>query len=278
MNYDVWGASSNPGPNAPLQNSCGNSLQPGASAKAGIDQWSAAGMPLSKIVLGLPAYGYVSASTATKLVTRRKRSLQGGQHEDEPVEVLKRQPIKRSEWMAQGIKERKKRDQNSQLPTAAVRTVIDPETGASITICPENHGGLGCNNTPKPSAIVGGSALPSGITAPSIKASSSGDLSAYKGQQIGFNALVSMGVLARSSTGTYSAINGYQRLWDSCSSTPFLRNAVRGVVVTYDDPDSIRLKAQYAASRGIGGIAFWDMSTDNRNDLMIAARQGFGFE
>ncbi|GLB44488.1 putative glyco_18 [Lyophyllum shimeji] len=67
MNYDVWGASSNPGPNAPLGNLCGTSKQPQASAQAALAQWKAAGFPASKLLLGLPLYGYVSKSTKTGL-------------------------------------------------------------------------------------------------------------------------------------------------------------------------------------------------------------------
>ncbi|KZV96514.1 glycoside hydrolase family 18 protein [Exidia glandulosa HHB12029] len=65
MNYDVWGASSSPGPNAPLGNLCGTSKQPQASAQAAFAQWTAAGFPASKLLLGLPLYGYVSNSTKT---------------------------------------------------------------------------------------------------------------------------------------------------------------------------------------------------------------------
>ncbi|EJD51005.1 glycoside hydrolase [Auricularia subglabra TFB-10046 SS5] len=67
MNYDVWGASSTPGPNAPLGNLCGNSRQPQASAQAAFAQWTKAGFPASKLLLGLPLYGYVSKSTKTGL-------------------------------------------------------------------------------------------------------------------------------------------------------------------------------------------------------------------
>ncbi|PFH50384.1 glycoside hydrolase family 18 protein [Amanita thiersii Skay4041] len=67
MNYDVWGASASPGPNAPLGNLCGTSTQPQASAQAGLAQWKAAGFPASKMLLGLALYGYVSKSTKTHL-------------------------------------------------------------------------------------------------------------------------------------------------------------------------------------------------------------------
>ncbi|SPO31453.1 related to Chitinase [Ustilago trichophora] len=70
MNYDVWGSSSNPGPNAPLANLCGNSTQPGANAASGVKAWSAAGMPRDKILLGIPAYGYINSSSKRTLRTR----------------------------------------------------------------------------------------------------------------------------------------------------------------------------------------------------------------
>ena len=48
-------------------NKCGTSSQPEASARAALVQWTKAGMPASKLLLGLPLYGYVSRSTAKKL-------------------------------------------------------------------------------------------------------------------------------------------------------------------------------------------------------------------
>lgn len=74
MNYDVWGSSSNPGPNAPLANLCGNSTQPTANAASGVKAWSAAGMPREKILLGVPAYGYINTSSKRTL---RARSVPG---------------------------------------------------------------------------------------------------------------------------------------------------------------------------------------------------------
>jgi hypothetical protein len=68
QNYDVWGASATPGPNAPLADGCKTSSQPGANATAAVKAWSAAGFPKNKIMLGLPLYGYVSKSTKTVLV------------------------------------------------------------------------------------------------------------------------------------------------------------------------------------------------------------------
>ena len=70
MNYDVWGTSANPGPNAPLSNGCQTSSQPAANAEAAVDAWTAAGFPPNKLVLGVPSYGYISPSSATELRQR----------------------------------------------------------------------------------------------------------------------------------------------------------------------------------------------------------------
>ncbi|KAF8970626.1 glycoside hydrolase superfamily [Flammula alnicola] len=84
MNYDVWGASATPGPNAPLGLSetllstvldvkyeigdlCHTSTQPVASAQGALAQWKAAKFPASQLLLGLPLYGYVSKSSKTVL-------------------------------------------------------------------------------------------------------------------------------------------------------------------------------------------------------------------
>ncbi|KAJ6589903.1 glycoside hydrolase family 18 protein [Mycena vulgaris] len=66
MNYDINGG---PGPNAPLGNLCGNSSQPAFSAQAAFKQWTDAKFPASKLLLGLPLYGYVFNSTKTTLTS-----------------------------------------------------------------------------------------------------------------------------------------------------------------------------------------------------------------
>ncbi len=63
-------ASSNPGSNAPLDNTCQNSTLPAANAVAAINAWTAAGFPPSQLALGVPSYGIVSRSSATRLYQR----------------------------------------------------------------------------------------------------------------------------------------------------------------------------------------------------------------
>ncbi|KAJ7668686.1 glycoside hydrolase family 18 protein [Mycena polygramma] len=82
MNYDINGPwSGRPGPNAPYGNLCGNSSQPAYSAEAAFKQWTAAKFPASKLLLGLPLYGYVFNSTKTTLT-----SFTSPENEEEDVE------------------------------------------------------------------------------------------------------------------------------------------------------------------------------------------------
>ncbi|KAL0578488.1 hypothetical protein V5O48_003481 [Marasmius crinis-equi] len=58
MNYDVWGGwSTAVGPNGPLNDTCAAPANQQGSAVWSVAKWTAAGVPISKLVLGLPAYG-----------------------------------------------------------------------------------------------------------------------------------------------------------------------------------------------------------------------------
>jgi len=59
MNYDIWGSwSTAVGPNAPLNDSCAAPANQQGSAVSALTAWHNAGMPLEKIVLGVPSYGH----------------------------------------------------------------------------------------------------------------------------------------------------------------------------------------------------------------------------
>jgi chitinase len=192
MNYDVWGSSAAPGPNAPLADACGNSTQPAANAHTAVQAWSAAGLPPHQITLGLPAYGYLSRSAATSLRGR-------------------------------------------------ARKVHAADAGPALTLV-------------------------------------NGDGGADNGQ-VQFRALVAQGALVRAAPGTggpaFAGAHGFERRWDACSATPFLRSEAAGQVVTYDDPESLALKARFAADAGLRGVNMFDVHGDtDRWDLIDAARAG----
>ncbi|KAG9316849.1 glycoside hydrolase superfamily [Chiua virens] len=59
MNYDIWGSwFPNVGPNAPLKDACAASADQQGSAVSAVKAWTAAGMPVDKIVLGVASYGH----------------------------------------------------------------------------------------------------------------------------------------------------------------------------------------------------------------------------
>ncbi|ORX40551.1 glycoside hydrolase superfamily [Kockovaella imperatae] len=194
MNYDIWGSSSTPGANAPLSNGCGNSSQPLANAYSAVASWEAAGMPANKITLGVPAYGYLQMSWATRLQDRS---------------------LPHKEYAARDY----------------------------LTIQNDNGG-----------------------TADG---------------QVMFESLISQGALVLDSAGDYVGGGGFFRVWDECSSTPFLKSWDSGQIVTYDDPQSVSLKGQFAAQAGIKGCNIFSIDGDWTGSswpLTDAVRSGMGLD
>ncbi|KAM0750346.1 glycoside hydrolase family 18 protein, partial [Meredithblackwellia eburnea MCA 4105] len=223
MNYDVWGASSNPGPNAPLTNACSGSLQPNANMASAITAWTKAGMPASKILMGVPSYGYISSSTATKLI----------------------HPCL-----------------HTQCPNLQVSHASS--LGTRPTSSSETQGGRTCCKARRTSTRR---------RCPHQTWNDHRD-----GNQIQFYQLLSYGVMVQvGTTTTYKGANGYTRAWDTCSSTPYLYDVSRKTVITYDDPQSMTLKGQLAASSKLAGLGMWDISGDTPQwDLVNAFRTGMG--
>jgi chitinase len=163
---------------------CKNSTQPDASAVGAYESWTASDFPPSKLVLGLPTYGYISRSSENSLRTRR----------------LER--------------------------AANVTKVIN----------------------------------------------SDGDSEG----EIGFRELVQQGVLAADAdplTGKVDFVGsgGFEKDWDGCSCTPFLRSASAGQVISYDDPRSLRMKAEFAQRSGMLGVNLFDISGDTDGWDLTAA-------
>lgn len=71
MNYDYDDTSETPGPNSPFSNACGDASQPSGNMVSAINAWTDAGFPADKILMGLPAYGYIHYSSITKMIHRR---------------------------------------------------------------------------------------------------------------------------------------------------------------------------------------------------------------
>lgn len=68
--------------------------------------------------------------------------------------------------------------------------------------------------------------------------------------------------------------NGFVREWDERAQAPFLWNAQTRAFITYDDPQSIAIKADYVRRHGLGGVMFWELSQDSNGELLKAIVNG----
>ncbi|MBG0858860.1 MAG: chitinase [Bacteroidales bacterium] len=65
--------------------------------------------------------------------------------------------------------------------------------------------------------------------------------------------------------------NGFVRYWDTIAKAPYLYNAADSIFISYEDTVSIRLKARYAKDKGMGGIMFWQLAGDAKQDGLVDA-------
>jgi chitinase len=214
-------ASATPGPNAPLSNSCNNSTQPSANAHTGIQSWLAAGFPPSQIVLGVPAYGYISRSTASSLRNRRRsESYTVAKNEDGGTDGGQ---LQFKELVNQGILQRLSSSTSSMSDGDNVQYALSLSP-LEIKLSPVSISNLALDD---------------------------GSVSGFEG------------------------LNGFTRYWDKCSSTPFLKSEQAGQIITYDDPESLELKGNWAKQVGILGVNMFDIHGDtNQWDLVDGLRRG----
>ena len=64
--------------------------------------------------------------------------------------------------------------------------------------------------------------------------------------------------------------DGFLRRWDAIAQAPFLWNADQRIFISYDDPESMRLKANYVRDNGLGGVMFWQYAEDPSGALLDA--------
>jgi chitinase len=67
---------------------------------------------------------------------------------------------------------------------------------------------------------------------------------------------------------------GFVRYWDARAQAPYLWNATSRVFITYDDPQSIAIKAHYVLEHRLGGVMFWELSQDREGELLEAVTRG----
>lgn len=219
-------------------------MQPNANMVSAIKAWTDAGMPASKILMGVPAYGYISSSSATSLVHKRDSIPETGLS-NRHLAKLKRHETQMSEghkWYVTGkaraeARRKMKRDLEklSKRKKINVRSTLEDEDDklakrdGEVIVCPNNHSGLPCEGI-KGQNITEINWNPLGqinVTTPGgtgvfagnggVKVGN-GDLSGLDGNQINFDDLINYGVIVKKGVNFVGA-NGYTRKWDDCSST-----------------------------------------------------------
>lgn len=68
---------------------------------------------------------------------------------------------------------------------------------------------------------------------------------------------------------------GYVRHWDRRAKAPYLFHPEQLIFVTYDDERSTRLKCKYVKKHRLGGVMFWEYSSDPKGYLLSSIHQYF---
>lgn len=66
---------------------------------------------------------------------------------------------------------------------------------------------------------------------------------------------------------------GYVRYWDAIAKVPYLYNEEQQIFISYDDPESLRGKAQYILDHHLAGVMFWSYESDASGELLRTLNQ-----
>jgi chitinase len=67
---------------------------------------------------------------------------------------------------------------------------------------------------------------------------------------------------------------GFVRHWDDRAKAPYLWNSASRTFISYDDSQSIAIKACYVREKHLGGMMFWDLGSDRDDELLNAIARG----
>ncbi|KAJ2779996.1 hypothetical protein H4R18_003696 [Coemansia javaensis] len=73
-------------------------------------------------------------------------------------------------------------------------------------------------------------------------------------------------------TAPTKAASPWVRTWDDTSKTPWLFNPQTKQFISYDDTESLKVKVDYAASKGLAGVMIWSVNMDYNSELVNVAR------
>ena len=64
----------------------------------------------------------------------------------------------------------------------------------------------------------------------------------------------------------FESNGNYKRYWDPIAEAPYLYSPTDSVFISYDDTVSVRLKTNYAIKKKLGGIMFWELGNDTKDE------------
>jgi len=56
----------------------------------------------------------------------------------------------------------------------------------------------------------------------------------------------------------------FTRKWDAEAKVPWLYNASKQIMISYDDAESLKVRSQYVNTKGLGGLMVWELSGDDK--------------
>lgn len=62
-----------------------------------------------------------------------------------------------------------------------------------------------------------------------------------------------------------------QRYWHDNAQVPWLYFDKTGIMISYDDPESLQMKTDYIREHDLGGVMFWELSADSRQHTLLQA-------
>lgn len=66
-------------------------------------------------------------------------------------------------------------------------------------------------------------------------------------------------------------ITQMERHWDNTAKVPWLYNPKTGLMISYDDPESLKYKVEYAKDTHLAGVMIWELASDSRDHALLTA-------
>jgi hypothetical protein len=74
----------------------------------------------------------------------------------------------------------------------------------------------------------------------------------------------------------YIGKGDWTRVWDAEAQAPYVISASQKGIIVYDDPESIKIKVDWAKDLGMGGFMWWESSDDPAFELHDTAVRNWG--